>query len=952
MIQYKNTLKGLFLGCCFLGASLIALGQDDTQIDLNSIINQDTSELKSGVNMGFVTKEKKDIVGAVSSVRPKAMQKYDNTQWVRDALSGKVLGLNGSDNIRGLGSALIVVDGIPGRDIDLLNMEEIDEITILKDANAAALYGSMAKNGVIIVTTKRGKVGSNKFNISASTGIKVPKQMPKYLNSANYMGLYNEARANDGLPTQYTSELIENTRSGENPYLYSDIDFYSNDYFKEFASFSNVTADFSGGVENTQYYINLGFKNEGELQDISNNDKGVQRFNIRGNIDFKVNDWIKSSIDAVGIIQRDRSSLTNLYSDAASFKPNLYAPLLPISMIDITNNSELAGIVDAANKYDGNILGGSQAYSGTTPFANIVAGGYKTSMLRISQINNSIDFDLSAIAEGLSAKTYVSFDFYNVYDLKIENKYAVYEPSWNADNTMIVGLENVKDTDQKDQVEDVSTNIFTMRYGFYGMLNYEKQITEKQGITASLIGFLNNTIYKEEKQNDRNTHAAFNFNYNYNKRLFVDFSASYINSIKLADGNRGQFAPTLGLAYIAKNSNNKSDKLNYLKFNISGGFIYSDLDMCDDDNLSEYFLYDAVYEQSGNGFGWGDTYSAGMSNKATVIKKGQNNDLNMEKRTDINIGFEALMFNKLCLEGNVFQSTMGDQVIQVSSMYPSYYASFKPYINYNEDRYRGFEFGLNYKDQFGDFKMDVGARLMYMTTERTKVDEVYEDGYQNRKGKPTDAMWGLECLGFFSNNDFNVDGSLKEGIPTHYNAVSSGDLKYKDMNGDNVINDRDMVEIGSWNSPWSFSSDITLSYGDFTLFALLTAEVGGDAMKSGNYYRPQGDIKYSEIALDRWTEETAETAKLPRLTSVGNTNNFSKNSTFWMYDNSYFKIQRIQLTYDIPQRLVDKLKMNDISVFAAGSNLFEFSKNKKIRELSVSWGPNYAYYSMGLRLNF
>ncbi|WP_276167325.1 SusC/RagA family TonB-linked outer membrane protein [Zobellia alginiliquefaciens] len=949
MIQL-NILTKLLLGGCL--CMLCCLSVTAQTIDSTSTVvleNQPDkleSNLQEEVHLGFQTTTKHDIIGSSSTVKPGDFLKFDTTQWVRDALGGRLTGLRGGSSIRGLGEALIVVDGIPGRSIDLLNMEEIEEITILKDANVSALYGAMARNGVIVVTTKRGST-ETQFNISASTGVRLPISMPNYLNSADYMEYFNEARANDGLGELYSAEQIQNHRSGTNPYRYPDVDFHDDGNFNPLTPYSNVTADFSGGSENTRFYINLGFKSDGSFQSVNpENDKGAKRFNVRGNIDFKVNDWIKSSLDVVAIIDKNKTSLSNIYAEGDSIRPNLYSPLLPISEIDFSANPELRGIVDAANQYDGFLLGGNQVYNGGA-IASIYAGGYQTNMTRMSQVNNAIDFDLSAITEGLSAKSYVSFDFYNIYNLSVQNEYAVYEPTWNDDNK-IIDLVNVRDNDLKDQVENVNTDVFAIRYGFYGLLNYEKQLTEDHAIDASLIGFANNTYVRDEKQSAKNSHVALSLNYDYKKKIYANFSGAYVNSVKLADGNRAKLAPTVGLAYILTQEPSLKDSswLNYFKLRTSMGVVYTDL------GIQDYFLYDAIYQQDGGGYSWGDTNGAGYNNASTKILRGQNPNLDFEKRTDYTLGFEALLFSKMWLEGNVFQSIIGEQVIRASTLYPDYYNSFRPYNNFNKDQYSGFEVGMNYRTKTENSTFDIGARALYTTSKRTIVDEVYEDAYQNRKGTPVDAIWGLESLGLFGVDEFNEDGSLTGNLPTQYGTVKPGDIKYKDQNGDNVVNDQDIVQIGRYAAPWSFGSDITWSYKAFTFFALLTAEIGGDGMLTGNYYRPQGDAKYSDVVEGRWTEATADTATFPRLSSTGNTNNFEKNSTYWMYSNDNFRIQRVQLTFDLPSQLVDKLKMKDINLFTSVSNLAEFSKNKDVRQLQLGFNPMFRYYSFGARMKF
>ena len=945
-IKHKKSL--LCLGSYML-FSFALIGQNNQQ-NQNDSISVDSTKLASKINkevhLGFQKEKTSKIVNAISSIRPDDFLKYDNTQWVRDALYGRITGLKYSDNIRGLGNALIVVDGIPGRSIDLLNMEEIEEITVLKDASAAAMYGSMARNGVIIVTTKRG-TDKTEFNVVVSSGIKNPISMPNYLNSAEYMGLYNEARANDGLPQRYTDETIANFASGENPVRYPDVDFYNSDYFKSQTSFTNVIADFSGAKEDTKYYINVGFKSDESLQDVTDNDGGSSRFNVRANIDFRINSWITSSLDAIAILERNKSSFTNLYSAGRTFRPNLYAPLLPIDLIDFTANLDLEGIVEAANKFDGFLLGGSQAFSGNNPLSSVYGEGSQTSFTRISQVNNSINFDLSAIAEGLSAKTYLSFDFYNRYNLALRNDFAIYEPTWNAENR-IVNLVNRSDPDFKATSEVATTDIFTIRYGFFGTINYEKKFNENHFLKASLLGLSNSTHMRNVKQSDNNSHASLNLNYSFKDKFLVDFTTSYVHSNKLAEGNRGEIAPSIGAAYVLSEESSLKDVswLNYLKLRSSVGVIYSDL------NISDYFLYDAIYKQNAGNYHWGDQFSSGFSNDYTKIDRGQNNTFGMERRTDFNLGFEGLFFDKLWVEGNVFRSVLDERQTRVSSLYPQYYDLFRPFSNFNEDVRSGFELGINYSDVYGEVALDLGFRVLYTDSERTKVDEVYEDEYQYRKGTSVDAYWGLQSLGFFSVDDFDANGALRDGIPSQFGTVQPGDLKYKDVNNDGVVNNQDEVVIGRWDAPWTFGSDIKLNYKSFTLFALITAQVGNDAFTTDNYYQPQGDDKYSEVVRGRWTPATAETATFPRLSSIENTNNFAQTSDFWMYDNSNLKLERIQLTYDLPKSLVSSLKMEDFSVYFSGSNLLMIANNKDIKELRLGSEPLYRYYTLGARVKF
>ncbi|WKN31495.1 SusC/RagA family TonB-linked outer membrane protein [Porifericola rhodea] len=946
---YSNTLiKSFAIGCLgAFAATFAAYGQDSLQQTTQRVEERYQEPLlqyaEDTIALGFSKKARKNVVGATSAIRPDSYLEYDNSQWVRAALIGRITGLSGSDVIRGLGNAMIVVDGIPSRSIDLLNSEEIEQITVLKDANALAQYGAMGKNGVIVVTTKRGSSKFRRANVIVNYGISRPVSLPSYLGSADYMELFNEARLNDGLDSAFSQEQIFNYRQGTNPYRYPNVDYYSSKYLKPSNNFTNVLAEFSGGNDNTKYYVNLGYSSSGSLAKLNPDvDQGNKRFNVRGNIDFRVNNFISSSLDVVSIVNSNKSAHSDLFYQGLSLKPHVYAPLLPVSMIDTTLNEVLAGQVKGANLYDGFLLGGAQAYQNNTPIANILAGGYQESISRVTQVNNAIDIDLNSLAKGLTAKTYVSFDFYNTYALSVTNQYSVYEPVWSNDT--IVGLNRLGNQDKKDLTENATTQGFITRYGFYGLLNYDKQVGEKHHINTSLIGFANNMFVRFQKQPAKNAHVAFQLSYSFDDKLLFDFSSAYVNSVKLPEGNRGKFSPSLGLAYVLSEENGLQNVswLNYLKLRATAGVIYSDL------GIEGHFMYKEVYEQQGGGYSWAD----GFSNSSTKLLQGRNNNFGYEQRKDINLGFESILFNSLWLEMNVFQTDIDDQVTQLNNQYPSYYADFMPNSNYSKDRYKGIELGINYSERVGSLNLDLGLRAMYTSSERLKVDEVYNDNYQYRKNLPLDVFWGLEDQGFYSVNDFDEEGVLKDGLAVPaFGDVQAGDIKYKDQNNDGVINNQDQVNIGRWFAPWTMGVNFRVAYKGLSLFVLGVGQYGNQALLENNYYWVDGDDKYSEVVRNRWTEENAENATFPRLSSQENNNNFRR-STFWMYDNSYFSISRAQLTYTLPVAWVDKLQMQNLSVYASGSNLLEFSEATKERQLIIGSSPMYRYFSVGLRAKF
>ncbi len=902
---------------------------------------------KDKIKMGLTTKYRRDMVGAVSTITPKEHLTYDDSRSITSYVDGLLLGVKGGYNIRGLGGALYVIDGVIGRNPGILSLEEVDQISVLKDASAIALYGNQAKYGVVIINTKRGAINEKKANVNIRYGIKDPILLPKYLNSVQYMELFNEARRNDGLENYYDETYIEEFKNSSNRYRYPDVDFYSDEYLRSFTNTADINAEFSGGDERTQYYVNMGWNyNQSLVKTNPDANTGANRFNVRGNIDFKVNDWIKSSVDGVAIISTSKSARTNLLSQGASFKPNAYAPLLPVSMVDTVGNPALAAQVAAAGKYGGMLLGSSQQLKENAPVASVIAGGYKNTIFRSTQFNNSIDFDLDMITEGLSARTYLSFDFYDSYSLTVKNEYTVYEPTWNDDK--IVGLTPYGNPDKKDLTENVETNGFMSRVGFYGLLNYQKAINDDHFVNTTLLGYVNSHQEENIIQADKNAHIGFQLAYDYKKKYFADFSAAYINSIVLPEGNRGGFSPTLGLGYIISEEDFMKDVafIDFLKLKASAGIIKSD------QGIGGYYLYDATYADDGT-FTWADGLS---SNKKKKVTQGANANMTFEERIDLNIGFESLLMKSLWLEFNYFKSDMDKQLATLTNSYPSYYGPFIPKSNYNKDTYSGFELGAVYSKNINDLDLRVGANLMYAVSEAAKRNEVYEYDYQNRVGKPRNAIFGLVDDGFYAESDFVTDAegalSLADGLAVpSFGAVRPGDIKYIDQNNDNKIDNNDQVHIGESGNPWSYSANLRLKYKGFSFFMLASGQFGGQANMSNNYYWVDGNDKYSETVLGRWTPETANSATFPRLSSQDNQNNFRR-STFWMYNNSFFRIQRAQLTYEFDRDFCQKIKMKNLSVNIAGSNLWELSENRDIRRLNIGSSPQYRFFTLGLRTSF
>lgn len=891
---------------------------------------------KDDVNIAFGKVKKGNLVNAVGVINPSEILKYDDIQTVSQALDGRVPGMLGSSNIRGIGNALFIVDGLP-RNIANINLAEIEQISVLKDINSSILYGNDAVNGVVLITTKRGQAFKKQINVTGFYGVSTPTALPEYLSSADYMQLYNEAKVNDGLVPQFDEATIANYRNG-NPYRFPSVDYYSKEYLTDIKPYSKVMTELSGGNDIATYYSNIGWEQSGSYLDFGKGESAKQtRFNARGNVDMKINSRIKSSIDAVAVLNNSNGPVGNYWGDAATLKPHLFTPLIPFNYIYPNSNTD-ALLNGRKNDVKGMYLLGGNKANLTNPIANVYSGGENENVQRTFSFDNRIDFDLGQIIKGLAFHTNVSFDYYTTYDQTIKREYSVYDPIWKAGVDSIISLEK-NGNDVNTGSQNIGNAAYMRRIGFYGMFDYDRTFGGTHHFSGSLIGYGNRYKIEGNLQGTRNVNLGLRVAYDYKNKFLVDFSSAYVSSAKLPEGNRTAFSPSLGLGWVIASDDVKTaaSTVNYLKLRASAGRMHSDA------GISGFYYYDNVYGGSGS-YAWND---GGWSNTGTISINGGNNSLGFEYREELNVGLEGILFNhKLSFDANVFTSVYADQITRPTTMYPSFYTEFIPYQNFDSNAYKGAELGLSFNQPIGNLKVVLGANVLYATSEVLKKDEIYANDYQYRVGYPVDARFGLVADGFFR-DQADIDNHDIQA----FGAVKPGDIKYVDQNNDGIIDTDDEVMIGRSQAPLSFGLNLKLSYKNLTLFAHGNGRRGADGYTENNYYWVDGDDKYSVAILDRWTEATKETATMPRLSSLANKNNY-RSSTFWLYKDDYFTLDRVQLSYEVPTKAAGILKMKNLNFYVNASNIFTVSNFKEYRELRVGAEPYSRSFSIGVKTMF
>ena len=926
---YKR--KALTIGLLALSASTFAQTVADT----------------TQVNVAFGTKAKSELLGGVSAIDMENLTSKNYNTYSLDALQAYAGGYTGQ--LWNMGDALILVDGVP-RDANNVLPTEIQQITFLKSASAVALYGSRAAKGAVLITTKRGRTDGLNVSVRGNAGMFTPKEYPTYLGAAQYMSLYNEALANDGKSPVYSETDIYNYASGRNPYRYPSIDFFSSDYLKKAYNRYDGDAEFEGGGRFAHFYANIGFYHVGDLIKFGEGKHNhTNRLNVRGNIDMRFNDWVTGWVDANATFYDQRGDRSNYWNQSATLRPTTQYPLTPLIPIDMMNPdvADMQKMVANSNYIvDGRyMLGGTQSLQ-TNPFASMYAAGYNTFTSRQLQFDAGINFNLDKVLKGLSFKTHAAIDYATSYNSSIQNDYSTYEPVWTNMNGKdeIIGLKKYG-TDKHTGTKIVSDSKTVQTIFFSGQFDYNRQFG-LHAVDATLLAHGYQVTTTGEYHRTSNANLGLNVDYNYDRRYYANLALAAIHSAKLAAGHREAVSPVGTVAWRISREKwmaPTASWLDDLKLNASYGVINEDLD------IEKYYMYDDIFTATGTWWGWSESANAMQTSDS---QRGGNKDLGFVKRKELRFGLDASFGKGLVrLNANYYNVKFDGLLITPETLYPSYFhtywpvTTFLPYINYNAQRRSGFDFTLDVHKQLGEVDLTGGVTGMYYTSKNTKISENVEYDWQKSEGARIDALRGYRCLGFFQSED-----EIKNSAVINSNT-KPGDLKYQDMNNDGIIDSRDQVVLGHWTPDFYLGFHFTAKYKGFTFFMNWTGDFGGTGVKNNSYEWCYGDRKYSDVVLGRWTPETAATATYPRLTTEGGELNFVT-SDFWTYKTDAVRLNKVQLTYDLPDNLFQGKWVKGLSVYLSGSNLLTIAGERKYMETNVGSFPQTRYYNLGAKVNF
>lgn len=923
------------------------------------------------VNVAFGQVSKADLMGGVSEVNVEELLKKDYSANALNDLQSLIGGYNG--NVWGQG-ALVLVDGVP-REASTINATEVEKVTVLKGASAVVLYGAKAAKGVILITTKRGKVQPLSIAATVNTGIYTPKAYPEYLGAAEYMSLYNEAMTNDDptQPLKYSKEQIYNTAAGTNPYRYPDMDFYSSDYLRKFNNRTDATMEVKGGSQFARYYANLGMIYNNSLVKFGEHKKDKDySFRVRSNIDATITDWLGAYVNVgINITDNYRGRPEDYWSTATNMRPNWYSGLLPISMMD-ANNSALQQMI-AGSKFhvlDGQYLLGGNNDNQTTFFGDALAAGYVKNHSRTFTFDVGVKADFDRWVKGLSFETAFSIDYWNNYSEAYKLDYAVYEPTWANVNgqDMIIDLKKYG-KESSSTSEYIGASKYYQNTTFRAQFDYKNTFGGVHNVNATLAGWgysKSNSVDENHESSSgvkgssyhrtTNANLALRAAYNYAQKYYAEFGGALVHSSKLAEGHRNALSPSGTLGWRIGQENwfkNALPCFDDLKLNASYSVLNQDID------ISNYYLYQGYYKVKGGYYTWNE---GGNADDTTLSERGSNYGLDFVKRKEWRVGLEGSLLNgTVSFDMNYFhQLTSGLLTAGTATIYPSWMqsdGSFITSLNYNEDMRQGFDFAVNFKKNIGKVKAQLGLTGMVFDSKANKREEKNEYSYMNAQGQALDVMRGYVCEGFFTQEDVdhmkaNLDKDDPNFVPNHtFGEIKAGDLKYKDINGDGKIDSNDQQVMGKYGwsaTPFFYGVNITLNWKQFTLFIAGTGQMGAKAFKSNDWIYNQK--KYTSVVRGRWTPETAATATYPRLTAKDNTNNF-RNSNFWLYSTDCFNLNKVQLTYDMPKEWFENKVVKGMSVYVLGESLLTISKHRKYMETSYG-SPQCRFYNLGLKMMF
>lgn len=959
--------------------SYIGMITQEVKVNSRSMINvtlqEDINSLDEVVVVGYGTQKKIHLTGSIASVSSKELLK-STTSNVSQALVGKLPGLisqqatgaPGADDVsllvrghstyNGGDGPLILVDGVE-RSMAYINPNEVESVTILKDAASCAVYGMKAAAGVILVTTKRGTEGKTAINYKGSLTFSHATTLPKFMNGTHYMQWYNYARRMDGEKAYFTDEEIAMTTNGDPTDGFENTDWQEPIYRTTLMHQHNLSI--SGGNEKTRYFLSGGFmKQNGFIKGFE-----LERGNFRSNIDTQVTKDISVSLNVAGKIndyyQPGGDSYENQTTNNVVGVLLYAAPFVPL-------------------EYEGMPTSGYRGAS-NPEYAAGHSGYSKTRTMRL-ETSAKIEYSFPFL-KGLKAGMFVGWDWqdrdsrsfkysYELMLYKPESKKYVRQYASNLQPTggMSVG-------DEKEQQVVLRPSIsYNQKFGLHdvgALFLYEQ--TERKGNT--LTGYrsdfalldidelpFGSTIHPTDgnfSSSIRQGYAGYvgRFNYAYNNRYLAEFTFRYDGSYHFKKGNRWGFFPSASLGWVASEEDFFKElfpQVERFKLRASFGILGSD-------NVDP-FLYRKQYAWAKNSTVFGTTPQAvnTLYNKVSYPME----NLTWEKCRSINVGFELSAWNGLLgIEFDVFYKYTYDILRSIGGVYPPSLGGHYPSIeNSGTFDNRGFEMTVKHRNHIGKFNYSLNGNLSFARNKILRMTQADNTKpWQNRLGTSVGSIWGLKSLGLYQ-TQAEIDAAP---LPIS-ETPRLGDIRYLDYNGDGLISWDDEVKIARPTTPeMMFSLMADANWKGFDLSVQLQGAALCDKLLCGEwnngardqtpltrpFYAGWDNAPYY-LVENSWRPDNTN-AEYPRLSTVAYANN-AQVSDFWKRNGAYVRLKNVTLGYTLPQSWVKKSGISNLRLFASGHNLFTLTEFKYLDPESANviqgYYPQQRTFTFGVDVTF
>lgn len=971
--------------------------------ELTVLLQEDTKALQEVVVVGYTKQRKETMIGSVATITTKDLTQSPTAN-INNALAGRLPGLivnqyaggePGVDQselfIRGKAtygnqSAIVIVDGIE-RDMSYLAPDEIETFTILKDASATAAYGIRGANGVIVITTKRGKAAEKAtVNLKASIGINQPIGFPEYLGSADYATLYNEARLNDAKMTGadisslnlFSQQAIDNFRraKGDN----SDGLGYDWDYY-DFAFKPGLQEDVSlsirGGTDKVRYYVLANYFSQGGNYKYANageydSQTKFTRYNFRSNIDININRYLSTRLDlGARITDRNAPGTTagRLMTICATQPP--YLPILVEENAHPQNEEYIQqnprGMLYGDNIYRYNLLG------------ELSRTGYLNEKNTYLNGSFAMNLDMEFLTKGLKAEVMFSYDASEGrwINRKLDTykdgyreypKYATFMPIEGSDAYMGGGhYTGAYKTGNKYDIDQTIGNGFSHnasdgRTYIQARLDYNRLFSNHHEVTAMLLANRGNrTVNNELAYHSQGITGRFA--YYYNQKYLMEFNFGYNGSENFAPGKRYGFFPAGSIGWVVSEEEfmKKASWIDFLKVRASYGLVGSD-------NVSSRFPYLAFYG-GGSGYDFGNNFGTNVG--GTSEGNLANANLTWEKARKLNVGIDFTTLNqRLALTIDAFYEYRFDIITDMNSDgimgYPDIVGKDAALQNLGEVSNRGVDIELSWNDKIGkDFRYYIRPNLTFSRNRlEYKAEVARKNSWRKETGKRLYENF-VYVFDHFVADQEEADRLNKIGYQP-WGQLIPGDVVYKDLDRNGVIDDEDRTVMGNPRSPeLMFGIPFGFQYKNFDFSVLLQGATKSSILLNGAavFDFPQfeqdkiGRVK--KMHLDRWTPETAATAKYPALHYGTHDNNKNGNSSLFLYDASYLRLKNVEIGYNVSPKLLRKFHVQQARIYVQGLNLLTFDKLGDVdidpetkSGDGASWYPIQKVFNFGIDITF